>query len=418
LWKCSICTTKALPALCVWPCAFPDTDNDDNAFLNRWGGEIERDNFTIRMNQAIGADHGVSIRSRKNLTGLTLDTDISDVVTRIYPTGRAADGMTLLKLPEKYIDSPYINNYTHPKIRRYDYSDIKVNDAMTQDQAYAAIRAAVQKDFAAGIDKPTVSAVVEFIPLGTTEEYKNLAVLEKVFLGDTVHIYHEPLGLELSAKVVSYEYDCLTQKYSKVTLGSVAQCVGAVNSTIGKLATSAQTTADAAQTAADEANGGVKKANIRIGDIEITVEGKVSFTDLSGDGTTTINGKNLKTGRIESSDGAAWWLDIDTGKVYLKDGIFAGQVVWSDSNGVEVGSIRSDGIGTMTLFSDTLNVNVYHANFEQDISVPILTVSHIDAQSISSSGASGITTQVGITRSDGTTRTLQFTDGLLTDNNA
>jgi phage minor structural protein len=379
-------------------------DNDDNAFVNRWGGEIERDNFTIRMNRAIGEDRGVSIRYRKNLTGLTLDTDISDVVRRIYPTGRTADGNTLLKLPEKYIDSPYINNYTHPKIRRYDYSDIKVSDTMTQDQAYAALRAAVQNDFATGIGKPTISAVVEFIPLETTEEYKNLAVLEKVFIGDTVHIYHEPLGLELSAKVVSYEYDCLLQKYSKVTLGSVAQCVGSVRSTIGKLATSAQATAA-------EANDGVKKANIRIGDLEISIEGKVSFTDLSGDGTTTINGRNITTGRIESEDGS-WWLDLETGKFYLEDGTFAGEIVWSDSNGNEKASIKYGGQAGLIISS------VYGVTFGQgSITVPYncpMSIDNLTANGVElDSNYSG---EQGITMSNGTKRTWMFEAGMLTNN--
>ena len=40
----------------------------DNAIITVWGGEIERDNFTIRIKNHLGENRGVSIRYRKNLT--------------------------------------------------------------------------------------------------------------------------------------------------------------------------------------------------------------------------------------------------------------------------------------------------------------------------------------------------------------
>ncbi len=296
-------------------------DSDDNAFINRWGGEIERDDFTVRMLSRLGADRGVSIRYRKNLTGLTLETDMSGVVTRIYPTGRAADGQTLLKLPEKYVNSPLLGSYARPKTARHDYEKIQVVDKtddshpniVTEAQALDQLRAAAVTEFAVGADKPTFSADVEFVPLETTEEYKNdgLAGLEKVYLGDTVHVIHEPLGLALTARVVSYEYDCLTQRYSKVTLGSVQECVGSIRSTIGQIATVAQETANSAQTSANDAqhsadvakgqitvvsgkvdavNGRVDIVTGKIGDVEDQIsatekglESKVSKDDLSSD---------------------------------------------------------------------------------------------------------------------------------------
>lgn len=233
-------------------------NSDDNAFVNRWGGEIERDNFTVRMKNHIGEDRNVSIRYRKNLTGLTVKTDMSNVVTRIYPTGRAADGQTLLALPEKYVDSPYLNSYIHPKVKRYDYSDIKVGDDMTQDAAYAALRTAAQGDFAKGIDKPTVTAEVQFIPLETTEEYKDLAVLEKVYLGDTVHVYHEPLGIQLDMKVSKYEYDCLTGRYNTITLGTPAVTIGASGSVVDQAIQKAK---EDAKTTAKDYSAAVQQLN-------------------------------------------------------------------------------------------------------------------------------------------------------------
>jgi hypothetical protein len=208
----------------------------------------------------------------------------------------------------------------------------------------------------------------------------------------------------------------------------------------------AQNSADNAQQAADTAQQGVSEAKTEISQLngqillkvskdsiisainlspegitidasKLDIKAYVTFSALEDSGSTVINGGNITTGKIKSENGD-YWVDLTSGEVYMKNGTFAGQIVWSDSNGVEVGSIKSDGVRTMTLFSDTLNVNVFHANFEQDIFVPILTCNSLTCGSINTDGESGLTTQVGITRSDGSKRTLQFTNGLLTDSNA
>lgn len=193
----------------------------DNAFITVWGGEVERDNFFVRIKKRIGADRSVSIRYRKNLTGLRLVTDLSSVATKIMPTGVKEDGQTLLKLPEKYVESPLIGNYVNVKNTRIHYSDVKISEEMSESQALEALRNTAKQEFENGIDKPQVTATVEFVPLQDTEEYKDFSVLEKVYIGDTVQIFHEDLKIELSTKVISYEFDALSKRYKKVILGNV-----------------------------------------------------------------------------------------------------------------------------------------------------------------------------------------------------
>lgn len=193
----------------------------DNAFIKVWGGEIERDNFKISMKNRLGDDRGVSIRYRKNLTGMRLVTDLSLVCTKIMPTGLKSDGQTLLFLPEKYVTSPFVDNYSNIKTTRIHYSDIKISDEITETQALQALRNAANLEFENGVDKPFVTASVEFLPLQNTEEYKNFAILESVYLGDTVKIFHEKLDIELSARVVSYEFDALSKRYKNVIIGNV-----------------------------------------------------------------------------------------------------------------------------------------------------------------------------------------------------
>ena len=191
-----------------------------NSFITVWGGELERDNFTVRMKSQLGADRGVSIRYRKNLTGLRFVTDLSGVATKIMPTGLKEDGQTLLKLPEKYVVSPLIDTYVNEKITRIHYSEIKIGDEMSESQALGALRDAANLEFEKGLDKPQVTATVEFIPLEDTEEYKDFSILETVYLGDSVSVHHEDLNIDLVTKVIGFEFDALSKRYNKVTLGN------------------------------------------------------------------------------------------------------------------------------------------------------------------------------------------------------
>mgnify|MGYP003305589799 CR=1 FL=1 len=51
------------------------------------------------------------------------------------------------------------------------------------------------------IGVPKVSLRVSFVPLEQTEEYKNIALLERVNLCDTVNVEFEKLGVSATAKL-------------------------------------------------------------------------------------------------------------------------------------------------------------------------------------------------------------------------
>lgn len=192
----------------------------DNVFVNRWGGEIKRDGFRITMNKARGSDNGVEITNRKNLVGYEAVMDDENVITRIMPTGY--DGITL---PEKYIDSPRINDYIHPKIAVINYSDIKIGDGedeVTEDEAYRLLREAAAKEFSVNkVDEPTANYKVNFIDLSKTTDYKDFKALEKIEPWDWVTVHHHEDNLHLKAQMISYKWDPINKSYAEIELGSV-----------------------------------------------------------------------------------------------------------------------------------------------------------------------------------------------------
>ncbi|MEK4675470.1 MULTISPECIES: phage tail spike protein [Bacillus] len=198
--------------------------SQDNSFVNRWGGELKRDNFDVKMLQNRGMDRGVVIRHKKDLLGYEGNVDWKSPITRIMPQG--FDG---LFLPEKYVDSPLINKYPHPKIKVVECKHIKAaigenaddEDAVPLEEAYGLLRQAAKDMFAIQkVDQPKATYTVTFQDLAQTEEYKDYKHLQRVYMADTVTVIHEEDGISIKAKVIAYKYDPVKKEYLDITIGN------------------------------------------------------------------------------------------------------------------------------------------------------------------------------------------------------
>ena len=203
----------------------------EGGLVEKYKAELARDWFDVFLVRRVGVDSGVQIREKKNLLGISYDVDATDVVTRIMPTGEDADG-NILYLPEMYIDSPNISAYPHPKWIHLAVSEAKEvlpdedssgeKEAKTKNQCYAEMRKAVQAEFDRGCDLPTVTLKVDFVNCADTEEYRQYGFLQNIFLGDSVRVVAPRAGVEVSMRMTQYTYDCLTRKYTAMTLGTAA----------------------------------------------------------------------------------------------------------------------------------------------------------------------------------------------------
>lgn len=210
--------------------------DQDNSFVNRWGGEIERDNFTVNIKQRLGADRGYRIAYKKNLTGIHIIDDASTVVNRIVPTFLNASDAAVL-LPEGYIDSVRIGDTAVPHVKSIHFGDIKVGEEVdgmvaypTLASAYSEVRGRVASMYDAGIDRPALTVNIEFIQLRNTIEYADYAALETVLLGDTIRADYE--DYTVTNRVVAYEWDSLLKRYEQITLGTVRPSIDAMTAAI------------------------------------------------------------------------------------------------------------------------------------------------------------------------------------------
>lgn len=200
----------------------------DQAFINRWGGEVYYDNYTIYVNERIGFDNGMRVEIGLNCESIEAEIDMSSVTTRIVPTSYNGYGMNGAS---PWVDSPLINHYPVIYTKTVEFSEVKMREDAsdsdddtviicdTQEQLNAALEKKCQELFETGIDKPTSNYKVDLIDLSKTEEYKDLKNLETVGLGDTAHCKNLELDIETDGRVIKVSYDCIGEKNDSVEIG-------------------------------------------------------------------------------------------------------------------------------------------------------------------------------------------------------
>lgn len=186
------------------------------SILDVYGGEYEFDRFTVKLHANRGADRGVVLRYGKNLTDLRQEENIANTITGVYPYWADSEGH-LVQLPEKVLTSEHAQNFPYPRTVPLDLSS-EFEQAPTEAELRAKAQAYMEQN---DIGIPAVSVSVSFVALWQTEEYKDIAPLERVKLCDTVTVSYEKLGVDVKAKVVKTVYNVLEDKYSSLEIGEI-----------------------------------------------------------------------------------------------------------------------------------------------------------------------------------------------------
>ena len=184
------------------------------SILDVYGGEYEFDNYTVRLHASRGADNGVTLRYGKNITDIKQEENISNTITGIVPYWTDSEGNTVTG------DAQYSENADNFPFMRTVIKDFsqEFEDAPTKAALEQYTRNYIECN---DIGIPSVSIDVSFVALWQTEEYKDIANLERVKLCDTVTVEFEKLGISAKAKVIRTEFDVLKEKYNKIEIGEV-----------------------------------------------------------------------------------------------------------------------------------------------------------------------------------------------------
>ena len=204
--------------------------NDDNSFLNRWGGEVRYDNYDIYINDRIGSDNGMRVEFGFNMKEVEEKVDFSNVVTRIRPV--AYNGYQLVD--GEFVDSPLRNKYPKDFISEITYDYIKLASDVSGepqegdivcdsiDSLRDELRKAAKKEFEENqIDKPTIEYTVSVVDLSRSDKYKLFKDMLKLNLGDTLIVKNKRLDIDTTARVKSIKYNCITNRMEELTIGDV-----------------------------------------------------------------------------------------------------------------------------------------------------------------------------------------------------
>lgn len=183
----------------------------EGSILDVFRCEYEWDNLEVKMLARLGSDNNVRIAYGKNLTDFKQEENIENVYTAVM--GYAViDEVTYTGNIYHKISATYPNVLIVDFSSDYDQEHLPtVADLTTKAQSYATNN---------DIEIPRVNLSISFVPLYQTEEYKNIAPLERVSLGDTVHVFFEKLGVEATARVVKTVWDVNLNRYHQIELGS------------------------------------------------------------------------------------------------------------------------------------------------------------------------------------------------------
>lgn len=189
----------------------------DGSLLDTYGGEYEWDMYTTLLHGHRGADHGVRIIYGKNLIDFQMEKSIENVITGVHPFWKHSEDGTLMELPEKVVTIGE-HNLPYEKITPLDCtSHFEEKPSAEQLRSYTT---SYLKNTA--LTEPDIDIKIDFLQLWQTPGYADIAAAERVSLCDTVHVYIDKLGIEVSCKVTETDYDVLLERYKSITLSNAS----------------------------------------------------------------------------------------------------------------------------------------------------------------------------------------------------
>ena len=179
----------------------------EGSLLDVYGtGEWKYDNYTASLKLNRGSNRGVQIRYGKNLTDLSQELDMSNLVTGVYPYYIDPDGnLTVGSKVSTGLSLDVTRDIT------IDFSQDVNPDSATPISTQLSNLATnyINNNVLTTI---TNSITLNFIQLTDLKD--------RVDLCDTVAIYFEALGISATAKCITTVWDVLEDRYISTTFGS------------------------------------------------------------------------------------------------------------------------------------------------------------------------------------------------------
>ena len=270
----------------------------------------------IAIVERIGTDNGVRLRLEKNMQSISIERNVSDMITRLWAFG--SDDLTVSSVNggKAYIDSPNIEKYGVQEGYK-DYSDYT-----SADKLYRNAKWEFDEDNEDRIDAPQLTISGKLIDLSKLAEY---GAAEKLEIGDTVHVFDID-GTEYVQRVIEYQAYPLEPKESNISIGHIRR-----DFFIGLWQTEQATKKHAKwQTANNSVN--IRKVQGTVNTDRNKVQSDNKLLKIVGDLLTIKDTNNRVRVRLGNYNGEFVFIIYDKNKkqaIYLNEdgeGVFAGSI--------------------------------------------------------------------------------------------
>lgn len=200
---------------------------EENSILDVFGtGEYEFDKFDVNLYASRGTASGLEIRYGKNLVEYDNETDYADVINGVAPywTGENGAGGEVTVTPTDPVMMTGVTLYNNRDV----VIPLDMSSAFESAPTEAQLITAAESYLTGNAPNiPDQSIDIEFVELWQTNEYEQFAQLQTLQLCDTLTVTYPNYGfISVSAKVVTVEFNVLTDRYDKITLGNIPTTLG------------------------------------------------------------------------------------------------------------------------------------------------------------------------------------------------
>lgn len=209
-----------MPTVANFSCQYPQPcrnllGGQEGSILDVYGGEYEWDEWTVHLQSRRGSDNGVRITYGKNLIDIEQDENIANLKTGIIPYWINSETGEVIYSSPQIIQAPGEFNFS--SVVPVDFGEQFESQPTPQELAEAGQEYITDNK----IGVPTVSIDLSFAQLEQYSLYESTEALERVRIGDTVHVFFTQLGINVSSRVVETNYDPILNRYNSVSVGSV-----------------------------------------------------------------------------------------------------------------------------------------------------------------------------------------------------
>lgn len=255
-------------------------------------GELYTDNFKIALVERIGEDTAIRLDLGKNMENITVERNITDLVTRLYPYGKDDLHIGSVNGGRQYIESENAAVYGIREGYR-DWSDITKASTLYERALWE-----FDAENAERIDVPQISITGTYAELSKLAGYET----EKLNIGDGVTVIDGEN--ELYERVIKMEYYPYSPESASITIGRVKKDMFFYLEQIGTLARrykKVSTTGGKVKASAVSGtikNSGVISETITTG--SVTIGRNVITTDEEGN--LLINGERINGDNEDEQD--------------------------------------------------------------------------------------------------------------------